>query len=250
MKKALFYISTILLFIGQTLNAQCYPDRHSTSWIDGWISCETSANPNPIYGESHWILYDLGYTYVLKETQLWNTNEPEHLDYGIQDFNVDYSIDGSTWIHLGSYSLNQATGKSNYEGEEGPDFDNIKARYVLITPSTNYGSNCYGFSELKINIIDPFKIIDEEIGFNASVYPNPFVNNASLRIVSLYEDYPVSYTLYDLLGRQISRSSMSLVPDNDTYEIHLNGRSLAIGLYILKVEQNGQSRSFKLIKEN
>jgi len=250
MIKAIYYISTILLFTVQSVNAQCYPDRHSTSWLDGWVSCETSANPNSVYGESHWIMYNLGYDYVLKDTKLWNTNELSHLGYGIQDYYIDYSLDGNTWINLGAFSLNQATGKSNYEGEDGPDFDSIKARYVLITPTSNFGGSCYGFGELKINIIDPFEIIEDDIGFNAMVYPNPFINNVDLRIVSLYEDYPVTYTLYDLLGRKIIRNTLSLIPDNDTYEVKLNGSALAIGIYLLKVEQNGKQRTFKLIKDN
>ncbi len=250
MKRKLYYISIILIIAVQTANAQCYPDRHSTSWFDGWISCEASANPNPIYGDSHWILYDLGYNYVLKETKFWNANELSHLDYGIQDFNIDYSLDGNAWINLGAFSLNQATGKTNYEGEEGPDFENIKARYVLITPISNFGGSCFGFGELKINIIDPFEVIDDAAGFNAMVYPNPFVNNVDLRIVSLFEDYPVTYTLYDILGRKITRNTLSLMPDIDTYEVKLEGSALSIGIYLLKVEQNGKQRTFKLIKNN
>jgi len=250
MKIVAFYISIILLFVAQTTTAQCYPDRHSTSWIDSWISCDTSENPNPVYGESHWIMYDLGIKYVLKDTKFWNTNEPANLNYGIQDFNIDYSTNGSEWVHLGEFKLNQASGKSNYEGEIGPDFDGVKARYVLITPISNFGSSCYGFSELKINIVDPFKIIDENIGFNASVYPNPFVDNASLRIVSLHDNYPVSYTLYDLLGRQISQKTISMITDQETYELNLNGRALALGIYLLKVEHKGKQRTFKLIKNN
>ena len=57
--------------------------------------------------------------------------------------------------------MNQASGASIYEGEEGPDFDGAKARYVLITPLSNFGGDCFGFSELKIQITDPFDIIDE-----------------------------------------------------------------------------------------
>ncbi|PHS78207.1 MAG: hypothetical protein COB59_08370 [Rhodospirillaceae bacterium] len=43
-----------------------------------------------------------------------------------------------------------------------------------------------------MTITDPFIIIDEDIGFNATVYPNPFINNASIRIASLFEDKPVT----------------------------------------------------------
>ena len=121
MKKTLFHILIICLFFTKSIIAQCYPDRHSTTWFDGWVSCETSANPNAAYGETHWIMYDFGYEYQLLESVFWNSNEPDNINFGIQEFNVDYSKDGITWTNLGTYTLNQAPGTSIYEGEEGPD---------------------------------------------------------------------------------------------------------------------------------
>lgn len=249
MNKIGFYIILIFTLGIQFANAQCFPDRHSTTWFDGWISCDTSGNPNSVYGESHWIMYDLGYDYVLNETKFWNTNEPTHLDYGINEFNIDYSLDGVTWTNFGLFTINQANGLTNYEGEDGPDLNSIKARFILITPTSNYGGNCFGFSELKINITDPFEIIDEDIGFNASVYPNPYITNINIRIASLYEDKPITYTLHDILGRVITQNVFEIIPDTDTYEIDLNSSALAVGIYILNVEQNNNQRTFKLIKK-
>ena len=249
MNKTIFYILLILTLGIQFANAQCFPERHSTTWFDGWVSCDASSNPNSVYGESHWIMYDLGYDYVLNETKFWNANEPTHLNYGINEFNIDYSLDGVAWTNFGSFSINQANGLTNYEGEDGPDFNGIKARFILITLTSNYGGNCFGFSELKINITDPFEVIDEDIGFNASVYPNPFITNINIRIASLYEDKPITYTLHDILGRVITQNVFEIIPDTDTYEINLNGSSLAVGIYILNVEQNNNQRTFKLIKK-
>jgi len=79
-------------------------------------------------------MYDLGYDYVLNETKFWNANEPKHLDFGINEYHLDYSLDGVTWTNLGTYNMDQASGLSYYEGDAGPDFDSAKARYVLITP--------------------------------------------------------------------------------------------------------------------
>lgn len=242
------YILLFAFLSFQFITAQCYPDRHSTNWYDGWVSCEISQNPIASYGETHWIMYDLGYDYVLNETKFWNANEPKHIDYGINEFNIDYSLDGVTWINLGEFNMEQASGLSTYEGNEGPDFDSAQARYVLITPNSNYGGDCYGLSELKISITDPFLVVNEDDGFNASVYPNPFIDNISLRIVALDENSPIEYTLYDILGRAVIENSMSMVEGNETYELPLNGSSLSLGIYILKVKQSGKERSFKLIK--
>ncbi|GAA3652192.1 T9SS type A sorting domain-containing protein [Flavivirga jejuensis] len=248
MKKQHIYILLILIFITSTINAQCYPDRHSTSWIDSWISCDISQNPNSAYGLTHWIMYDLGYEYELKESKFWNANEPKNLNYGINDYNLDYSLDAVTWTNLGTFKMDQASGLSTYEGGEGPDFDATKARYVLITPISNYGGDCYGLSEIKINITDPFDIVEENNGFNALVYPNPFLNNINLRIVTLDETSSINYTLYDMLGRAITSNSVAFTENTEIYELPINANTLSAGIYILNVEQNNKTRSFKIIK--
>ena len=251
MRKRYLYILILLFLSTQFIAAQCYPDRHSTNWFDGWVSCEKSPNPISSYGESHWIMYDLGYDYVLNETKFWNANEPKNLNYGINAFNIDYSLDGVTWTNLGEFNLSQASGLSTYEGDDdAPDFDGAQARYVLITPTTNYGGNCFGFSEMKINITDPFIVVKEEDGFNATAYPNPFINNVSLRIVTLDENAPVNYALYDILGRTITSNTFNMIEDTDTYELTLHGNTLSIGIYILKITQNNKERSFKLVKRD
>jgi len=104
-------------------------------------------------------------------------------------------------------------------------------------------------SELKMTITDPFLVIEEEDGFNASVYPNPFVNNISLRVAALDEATPMQYTLYDILGRAILGNSLTMTEGTDTYDIPLNGNNLSAGMYILKIVQNGKERTYKLMKE-
>lgn len=245
-----FYTYIIILFIAglQNTEAQCFPDRHSTSWFDGWVSCEPSQNPISSYGETHWIMYDLGYDYVLNKTQFWNTNEPKHLDYGINTFNIDYSLDGVAWKNLGAFNMEQAPGSSTYQGVEGPDFNATKARYVLITPTSNFGGACYGLSELKISITDPFTVVEEEDIYNASVYPNPFVDTINLRVVSLSQSEPFVYELYDIMGRAITAGTITISEDNQNYKLPINGYNLSIGIYILKTNQNGSEKSFKIIK--
>lgn len=248
MKQTILYIILLLFSCAKELHSQCYPDRHSTNWFDGWVSCETSTNPIPSYGETHWIMYDLGYDYVLRETKLWNANETNHLDYGINEYNIDYSLDGIEWSNLGVFNLERANGSSTYQGMEGPNFNETKARYVLITPTSNFGGECFGLSELKISITDPFIVVEEEDGYNASVYPNPFVDRISLRIVSLAQNTPVHFSLYDIMGRQIMSNSISISEDNQNYQLPIDGNALSMGIYILTTNQNGKEKSFKIVK--
>lgn len=125
-------------------------DRHNTNAFDGWVSCSTAPNPNSANGNSHWILYDLGQNKSLFTSQFWNVNHPEHLDWGIRTIRVEYSLDNTNWTTMGDFTFPQAPGQSLYEGFEGPDFEAITARYILLTALNNYGGACSGFGELKI----------------------------------------------------------------------------------------------------
>lgn len=248
MKTQNFYTILLTLLAIQFSQSQCFPDRHSTNWYDGWVSCNVSPNPIPAYGETHWILYDFKYPYALGKSQLWNANEPKNLDYGIQAYNVDYSLDAITWVKLGEFNMERASGASTYQGNDGPNFNAVKARYVLITPTSNYGGNCYGFSELKISITNPLLDINEEEGFKANVYPNPFIDNVSLSIRTLNKTAPIKYTLYDILGRAVIQNSLVITDSNDTYNLSINGNNLSAGLYVLKIIQNDKEQTYKLVK--
>ncbi len=148
-----YILSFFIVQIGiLQINAQCYPDRHNTTWFHAWESCEISENPNISRGVSHWILYDLGHVYKLEDVHLWNVNDPEHLEDGIKTAVFDYSQDGNSWVEFGQQSFEMASGKSIYEGEDAFSFDGIKARYLLITVLETWGGECAGFGEIKIGV--------------------------------------------------------------------------------------------------
>jgi len=152
--RQLWRLAVILVFAvmwAQLTWAQCYPDRHSTNANDGWISCTETPNPNNVLGNSHWILYNLGQTRNLYSTTFWNSNHPNHLAWGVKRMRFDYSMDSLNWTYLTTYEFDQASGKPLYEGEVGPNFNGVPARYVLLTPIENYGAVCVGFSEIRIN---------------------------------------------------------------------------------------------------
>ena len=166
MKTILLAIASILYL--NSVNAQCYPDRHSTSVYDSWVSDEKTNNPNTIRGQSHWIMYDLGSTYNLGQTYFWNLNDPDRLDQGIKNFYVDVSADGTNWKEIGEFSIAQADGQTTYQGEAGPDFEGEKATFLLITIKDTYGTGAQaGFGEMKIQLESAALAINL-INFNAS----------------------------------------------------------------------------------
>ena len=150
-------ILLISLFTISDANAQCLTDAHSNVWNDGWVSCQTSANPNTTRGTGHWILYDFGSPYFLTETQIWNANEAGNTDRGVRNVVFDYSIDGTNWIELGTYEFAQAPGDNTYMGFVGPDLTGLKAQYILITALTTWGDPCAGLAEVKFNVAESIK---------------------------------------------------------------------------------------------
>ena len=124
-------------------------DNHSTNPKDAWLSCQSSISPNPNRGNNHWIQYDLGQVYVLHETHIWNYNVLNETTKGFRGVTIDYSIDGINWHPIGNYIWDQALGDKSYTGFDGPNFNGIQARYILITATSNWGdATCSGFSKI------------------------------------------------------------------------------------------------------
>lgn len=105
--------------------------------------------------------FDCGAKYALGGLFIWNYNDTDHLDYGLKDVTISYSEDGSNWKNYGDFTLAQcsASDNSNYEGNtatntttnnRGIDFNGTCARYIRITPKSNYGGSMYGLSEVRL----------------------------------------------------------------------------------------------------
>ena len=100
---------------------------------NNWLSCSITANPNIIYGDGHWIMYDMGQRHELHETHFWNYNVAGSTSLGFQSVAIDYSLDGITWSNYGNYTWPLATGEDAYGGFAGPDLMGTYAQYILIT---------------------------------------------------------------------------------------------------------------------
>lgn len=140
-----------IFFFSINLQAQCESGGHSNTAADNWLSCTTSTNAAGRTGK--WIQYDFGVAYNLLTSHFWNYNVVGEVGKGFKDVQIDYSLDGNSWTSFGTFSFAVATGGSDYQGEEGPDFGGIQARYLIITAINNHAADaCSGLGELKINI--------------------------------------------------------------------------------------------------
>ncbi len=164
-RKSNLSYTILFLLISYTMSAQCLEDRHTTSAIDGWLSCETQANPNAIRGMSHWLHLNLGSMRVLHDLQIWNMNHPNMLESGIKTVIIDVSNDASNWTTVDTFTFGRGNGSSYYKGFLGPDLGGISARHILLTAVDNYGGGCYGLSELRMYTEDfePDEMILDQI---------------------------------------------------------------------------------------
>ncbi len=215
--------------------AQCYPDRHNTSSTTAWLSCSVSPNPNPVRGNSHWVKYDFDYTYELAQMTIWNYNESDFTNRGLQDIVIDYSLDGEEWIEWGSYTLEQSEGSSIYEGLQGPDLGGLFAKHVIITATSNYGGDCFGLSEVKIDVESFISDTDEplvDVDLSLSPIPADQQFTIDLEVEGVIEN--VVYTIIDMRGTLIKRN---LVDVNDTkWQQTVSVSDLPSGEYILALQ--------------
>ena len=234
----------------QLISAQCYPDRHNTTWYDAWTSCQPAPNPNTALGSGHWILYNLGRAYKLKASYFWNANEPTATANGLQDIRIDYSLDGISWTYFDNFTLDRATGSTRYQGQPGPDFGEVEAQYVLLTANSNYGGPCYSLSELKINVDQIIISSTDQINknnpycFNAHISPNPFNDETKIHIKSNCHQ-TLYYSITDALGKIV----MSQRPFVEEYQvITLSGKDFYPGMYYLIVTDGYENKSYSFVK--
>jgi len=245
--KKLFLISCLSFFIGNLLIAQCNADRHSAKITDQWMSCTQTLNPNIDRGESHWIMYDFGESYVLGASTIWNCNVYEQTNAGVQSYVVDYSSDGLSWEEYGQYNLSQASASTFYEGEAGPNFEGLDARYILITSLSEYGGDCACLSEIRFEtsgiISEVAEVSELNIGF--SLAPNPASTRVQLSITNDQVGFESEISVLDQTGKLIQKFNQTI--DKGESTIDLSTAELSTGNYHIQIQSTEGVLTRKLI---
>lgn len=220
---------------------QCGDTTHTTLTADTWVSCQPSPNPNPARGTSHWIRYDFGQVYSLSNTHFWNANVPGETDQGFRQTAIDYSLDGSQWVSLGTFEMPRASGYNSYTGTSGPDFGDVSARYVVLTALSNWGhASCSGLAEVRFGLTGAVSNDPLQSAQSISLYPNPA--SAMLRI-GFGDIRPVNLRVVNLEGRIVQEYS-GQIPD----EIQVD--RLSPGIYFVSViDAQGSYYSRGFVKE-
>jgi len=241
---------TLLLLIVTSWNIISGQCNEETIWDKTWYSCEAADNPNPAREKSHWILYDLGAVYPLAESTLWNANQAEETDRGMKQVQIEVSMDQEKWIELGTFDFPQADGSQDYRGFEGPDFQGIRARYVLITALSNWGDpTCYGLSEVQFGIAADSlttPVQSDLLKDPVIVYPNPAIDMVNISYTSERVD-TWTITLYNLMGQEISRKDFILKTGHN--RLHFPLETARMGTYWISIsdEEGGTLFGQRLI---
>jgi len=112
---------------------------------------------------------------------------------------------------------------------------------VYTNPTTAAGSLNQGIQQ-SIEFVTLSNPELTAVTLKAVTYPNPTTDFIILALKDANLT-GVSYTMYDLLGRFVNKGTVA------TFETKIGMKSLPIGEYILRVQQNNQAlKTFKIIK--
>jgi hypothetical protein len=99
-----------------------------------------------------------------------------------------------------------------------------------------------GDKPLKSEVLSDGSVVNE-----VSVFPNPFTSNTTVSY-TLHHDSPVTFSIYDLTGKEIKNYPASTSLQAGHYEKNLSDFEAAPGIYLLKIQANGHTQTHKLVK--
>ncbi|MEZ4698679.1 MAG: T9SS type A sorting domain-containing protein, partial [Rhodothermales bacterium] len=82
---------------------------------------------------------------------------------------------------------------------------------------------------------------------SVDVYPNPFSEQATIRLSTEQPDY-VRVEVFDLLGRVVARLADGPVTAG-THELGFDGADLAAGVYFIRIETGTRRTSRTLVRQ-
>jgi hypothetical protein len=144
--------------------------------------------------------------------------------------------------------LDAGAGQSSYLWS-----DNSTGQYLTVTSSGVYSvlvTNAFGcenFDVINVSMLPcPARTVPgHSSGNDLSIYPNPANNEINVRIASI-KNAEVRVTLTDILGNAMYRNT-------ETCQYGFSGKinisSLAPGIYLVKVEYNGEINTSRIIKQ-
>ncbi|NQY11764.1 MAG: T9SS type A sorting domain-containing protein [Flavobacteriales bacterium] len=117
--------------------------------------------------------------------------------------------------------------------KDGKDYSN---NFYLPTGAMKGSTHSVALSNIETTSVEEIAVV------GLKVYPNPVTDNFTIELAQLEEAINVS--IYDITGKLVFQKEYS-----NTSKINLNGKVLAKGINLIRVETSTQIFSIKLIKE-
>ena len=111
-----------------------------------------------VFNGNETVIFELNRAESLGQFYIWNYGESGKTDCGVKEINIQYSVDGQTWTDFGTVTLSQAPQSEidEYGGCVAADYDEpinfggVPAKYISLTPVSNYGGASTGLAEIRV----------------------------------------------------------------------------------------------------
>ena len=154
----------------------------------------------------------------------------------------------STLCDTLSLTLDAGAGNSSYLWS-----DNSSGQTLTVSTSGTYSVlvtnsfGCENFDAITLNFVPcPLRVIGGSTSYNdLNIYPNPARDEINVHVSNI-RNTEVKVSLTDILGNQVY-SSKEVCQYGFSKKININ--SLAEGIYLMKVEYNGELNTSRIVKQ-
>ena len=222
---------------------QCLEDSHSSFQNQGWLSCKQSDSAIKENGKQHWIQYDFGSMYTLRDIRIWNHNVWGETGQGVKLIKLDYSQDGSNWIGFGNLEVAKAPGSWKYVAPDPIDLASLTAQYVMLTVLETWEANssCAGIAELRFGIEATTSTDDNPVSIDQfTIVPNPAADVIRLEFM-VYAKRHIS--IVNPIGQIVKEIS-----DVTHSSIDISVLDLKEGLYYINIQSENKLETNSFVK--
>jgi len=130
---------------------------------------------NTAFAETAFLEFDLGKVYNVSGLYQWNYNEkPPYHERGLKKVKLSTSDDGKNWQELMQTIFKAGTGQPDLPAETVKFGQPVKARYIRLDALSRYGSDAFGFSEIRFANADKAYVAPSRVWtpkYTRPVYP-------------------------------------------------------------------------------
>ena len=236
-------VTLCLLLIGLDSTSQCLEDSHNSFQNQGWLSCQQSESAVKENGNQHWIQYDFGRLYTLRDMRIWNHNVWGETGQGVKSIKVDYSQDGSNWMSYGSLEVQEAPGSWKYVAPDPIDLEGLTAQFVLLTVIETWEANssCAGIAELRFGVEPTTSIEDNPVDIDQfTIVPNPSTDVIRLDFTDFTKR---DVSIVNPIGQIVKK-----IIDVRDLSINISIVDLKEGLYYIHIQSENKLETNSFVK--